>query len=75
MLGSYTWQKSLDLGATDEFSTISTEFKKWDKGHSTFDVPHRFVASFVYELPFGRGKQVRAEHAEGDRTCCSAAGR
>ncbi len=42
-LGSYTWQKSLDLGATDEFSTISAEFKKWDKGHSTFDVPHRFV--------------------------------
>ena len=57
LLGSYTWQKSLDLGATDEFSTISTEYKKWDKGHSTFDVPHRFVASFAYELPFGRGKK------------------
>ena len=55
-LGSYTWQKSLDLGATDEFSAISTEFKKWDKGHSTFDVPHRFVASWVYELPVGRGQ-------------------
>jgi hypothetical protein len=60
LLGSYTWQKSLDLGATDEFSTISTEYKKWDKGHSTFDVPHRFVASFVYELPFGRGKKYGA---------------
>jgi hypothetical protein len=55
--GSYTWQKSLDLGATDDFSTISTEYKKWDKGRSTFDVPHRFVGSFVYELPVGRGKQ------------------
>jgi len=57
LLGSYTWQKSLDLGATDEFSTISTEYKKWDKGHSTFDVPHRFVSSFTYELPFGRGRK------------------
>jgi len=57
LLGSYTWQKSLDLGATDEFSTISTEYKKWDKGRSTFDVPHRFVGSFVYELPLGRGKR------------------
>ena len=56
-LGSYTWQKSLDLGATDEFSTISTEYKKWDKGRSTFDVPHRFVGSFAYDLPFGRGKK------------------
>jgi hypothetical protein len=57
LLGSYTWQKALDLGATDEFSTISTEYKKWDKGHSTFDVPHRFVASWIYELPFGRGRK------------------
>lgn len=57
LLGSYTWQKALDLGSTDEFSTISTEYKKWDKGHSSFDVPHRFVSSFVYELPFGRGRK------------------
>ncbi|PYU92505.1 MAG: TonB-dependent receptor [Acidobacteria bacterium] len=57
MLASYTWQKSLDLGATDEFSANSAEYKKWDKGHSTFDVPHRFVYSYVYELPFGRGKR------------------
>ena len=57
MLASYTWQKSLDLGATDEFSATSADFKKFDKGHSTFDVPHRFVYSYSYELPFGRGKQ------------------
>lgn len=57
LLASYTWQKSLDLGATDEFSTISTEYKKWDKGRSTYDVPHRFVSSFSYELPFGRGRK------------------
>ena len=56
LLGAYTWQKNLDLGATDDFSTIHSEFKKWDKGRSTLDVPHRFVASYVYELPFGRGK-------------------
>jgi len=57
LLGSFTWQKSLDLGSTDDFSTISTEFKKWDKGRSSFDVPYRYVMSYVYQLPFGRGKQ------------------
>ncbi|HYI92862.1 MAG TPA: TonB-dependent receptor [Bryobacteraceae bacterium] len=57
LLGAYTWSKNLDLGATDDFSTIHGEFKKWDKGRSTLDVPHRFIASYVYELPFGRGKQ------------------
>jgi hypothetical protein len=56
-LFSYTWQKSLDLGATDEFSAQSTEIKKWDKGPNTYDVPHRFIASYAYELPFGRGKR------------------
>ncbi|HZT28343.1 MAG TPA: TonB-dependent receptor [Bryobacteraceae bacterium] len=57
MLASYTWEKALDLGATDDFSAISVQFKKWDKGLSGFDVPHRFVYSYVYELPFGRGKR------------------
>jgi hypothetical protein len=57
LLGAYTWQKSLDLGATDDFSTISTEYKKWDKGRSGLDVPHRFVSSFTYELPFGRNRK------------------
>lgn len=57
-LGSYTWQKSLDLGATDEFSALSVEFKKWDKGYNTYHVPHRFVGTWVYELPVGRGRPL-----------------
>ena len=60
-LGSYTWQKSFDLGATDEFSAFSAEFKKYDKGHSTFDVPHRFVATWVYELPIGRDRALMTD--------------
>ena len=51
LLGSYTWQKALDLGATDDFTMISADFKKFDKGHTAFDVPHRFVLSYTYELP------------------------
>lgn len=60
LLSSYTWQKNLDLGATDDFSTISTEYKKWDKGHAALDVPHRLISSFNYEVPFGRGKRFGA---------------
>jgi hypothetical protein len=55
-LGSYTWQKALDLGGTDDFSQISADFKKFDKGHTDYDVTHRLVFSYLYELPFGRGK-------------------
>lgn len=60
-LGSYTWQKSLDLGATDEFSALSREFKTWDKGYSTYHVPHRFVGTWVYELPVGRGRALLSD--------------
>src|SRR5205814_7331418 len=60
VLGSYTWQRSLDLGTTDEFSALSVEFKKWDKGHNAYDVPHRFVGSWVYELPIGRERALLA---------------
>jgi hypothetical protein len=60
LLASYTWQKALDLGSTDETSAISSGFKNWDKGHSSFDVPHRLVLSYIYELPFGRGKWLGA---------------
>lgn len=56
MLASCTYSNALDLGSTDEFSMVSAEMKKWDRGRSSFDVPQRFVYSYVYELPFGRGK-------------------
>lgn len=58
LLAAYTWQKALDLGNTDDFSMISTDFKTYDKGHSDYDTPQRFVLSFTYELPVGRGKTL-----------------
>jgi hypothetical protein len=56
-LGSYTFQKALDVGGTDDFSQISADYKIFDKGHSDYDVPHRLVFSYLYELPIGRGKR------------------
>lgn len=39
---------NLNLGLTDPFDP------SYDYGPSDFDIRHRFVSSFVYELPFGR---------------------
>jgi hypothetical protein len=63
-LASYTWSKSLDdksatagLGATNSFfGHMNDSNPRLDYGPSDFNVPHRFVASYVYQLPFGRGK-------------------
>jgi hypothetical protein len=62
-LATYTWSRSIDqgsevfaLGSTFNILAYNHDFDL-DKGRSTFDVPHRFVVSGIYEFPFGRGKR------------------
>jgi hypothetical protein len=52
---AYTWSHELDLGNTDDFSASQCCFKTIDKGNGDYDVRNRFVLSYVYDLPFGRG--------------------
>jgi hypothetical protein len=62
----YTWSKSLDTKSAA--AGIGNAIAGWqgfldnndvrrDYGLSDFNVDHRLVTSFVYELPFGRGKK------------------
>ena len=70
-LVSYTWGKAL-TEAPDHISTSgggvgldTGTFKepqnglnlKENRGPAEFDVTHRFVASYIYELPFGKGRR------------------
>jgi hypothetical protein len=65
-LGAYTWSHSLDDKSSD--AGINGESSangpmnqyNWraDYSSSSFDVTHRFVGSFVYALPIGKGKAV-----------------
>ena len=65
LVSVYTWSKSMDdksaaagVGATNAFAGHMDEHNaRLDYGRSDFDVPHRFVTSAVYQLPFGRGKR------------------
>jgi hypothetical protein len=59
---AYTWSKSIDNTAeelsvlgSNAFSQITNNQNAW-RGPSDFDVPQRIVISWVYELPFGKGK-------------------
>ena len=61
---AYTWSKSIDNTAehlsaygSNSFSQNGRDFKSW-RGLSDFDVPQRLVMSYVYELPFGKGKPL-----------------
>ncbi|HEY4048331.1 MAG TPA: carboxypeptidase regulatory-like domain-containing protein [Acidobacteriaceae bacterium] len=59
---AYTYSRSLD-NSPQELESSSGDppnglnYTAW-YGPSDFDVPHRISASYVYELPFGRGKSM-----------------
>lgn len=51
--GFYTWAKSIDDGLRHQNSYDI----RADRGLTNLDVAHQFVMSYIYELPFGRGKK------------------
>jgi len=62
----YTWAKSMDdksaaaaIGGTGTGwqGFMNNHNPRLDYGPSDFDVDHRFVASYVYQLPIGRSKR------------------
>ena len=63
MLLTYQWSKALDNGPEDNFGwATGNQWRdayntKLDYDISTHDVPQSFVASLVYDLPYGRGKR------------------
>jgi Carboxypeptidase regulatory-like domain len=61
-LGSYVWSKAIDLASTDGNSGLANQASNpfnWnrDRGLANFNVKHRFVTSFIWELPFFKGSK------------------
>jgi hypothetical protein len=57
---AYTYSRSIDntpqeLENNSGSAPNGYDYASWT-GPSDFDTPHRFVGSYVYELPFGRGR-------------------
>ena len=57
---NYTWQKSLDNQSSlaENQKTQDPFNRQSDWSRSSWDINHVFVFSYVYELPFGRGRQL-----------------
>lgn len=51
LLASYTWSKSIDDASGDGNASPNPFDQRFNRGLSNLDIPHRFVGSFVYELP------------------------
>jgi hypothetical protein len=69
----YTWSKSMDdksapagIGATNGFAGhLNDRNPSLDYARSDFDVGQRFVASYVYNLPIGKGKKLLSTASRG----------
>ena len=74
----YTWSKSLDLAQTEAqsngfadtggYDITNLDLRNYGNNYriSLTDMPHRFVISYMYELPFGAGKRL-ASHSPAVR--------
>ncbi len=55
---SYVWSKTMDRGE----ETVQSHYRMdQEKAAAIRDVPHRLAASYLYELPFGRGRRFGAD--------------
>jgi hypothetical protein len=59
---SYTWSHAIDDGAgtlNDGAGSFRDHHNtRLERGNSQYDLRHNFIASFVYDLPFGRGRSL-----------------
>jgi hypothetical protein len=62
LISSYTWSKAIDnndgISASadaDAFFAQDARKLRPERGLSSYDVNHRWVFSYVYDLPFGKG--------------------
>jgi hypothetical protein len=69
---SYTWSKYEDTatGPTGWASGATTPVRNWydtaaEKALNDDDIPHSFVASYIYELPVGKGKALHPKGVLG----------
>jgi hypothetical protein len=66
LLATYTWAKSIDnasVGGLSWLAGISTSLQNpnnrgLERSLSAFDIPHVLGVSYVFEMPFGRGKAL-----------------
>lgn len=60
--GAYTWSKTLAKNgarSSGNVGQVQDPFNlRNNNGFSVDNVPHRFTANFLYQLPFGKGQQL-----------------
>ena len=64
LLLTYTYSHAEDDASNANLGSQNNDGFRWfkhpefERGNASFDVRHRFNASYIYELPFGKGKAL-----------------
>lgn len=62
LMAAYTYGHSIDDGPanneTNDPAPQDARNLRANRGNSSFDITHRFVSSYTWELPFGKGKPI-----------------
>jgi hypothetical protein len=66
ILANYTWSKLIDDASADGDQPNNPFDFSQNRGPSSFDVPHRFVASFIWQLPSLAGSSAPIRYIFGD---------
>jgi hypothetical protein len=68
MLASYAWSRSIDDASNffpsagdPNYPQNSYDFKA-ERGRSNFDLRHRLSVSYIYDLPFGKGRKYLSDN-------------
>jgi hypothetical protein len=65
IMANYTWSKVLDIGSNDGDAPTNPYNIRNDRGPANFNLPHKFVASFVWQIPGQSLHSAWARHAFG----------
>lgn len=65
-MASYTWSKSIADSSDGLWNDGQGTMRNWhcracERSLSSYDVPHRAVFNYNYELPFGKGKSIGSD--------------
>jgi hypothetical protein len=67
-MASYTWSHTLDVSSDSNNGGAPMNPYNWrlDYGNSNWDIRHRFVASYVWDIPFFKGASGLIKNAFGN---------
>jgi hypothetical protein len=65
ILGNYTWAKLIDDSSADGDVPANPFNFRNERGRSDLDIAHRFVASYVWDLPTFAGQKALVRHVLG----------